>query len=127
MVAAVTGGKALPEEVLGRILADTNGVPLFVEEMTKTVLESGLLVDAGDRYTLSGGPSTLSIPASLQDTLTARLDRLEAEKAVRRRSARLSASDCWPLCLPWGMTSCTKPCPSSSRRVCSTVTARRPM
>ena len=131
MVAAVTGGKALPEEVLGRILADANGVPLFIEEMTKTVLESGLLVEAGDRYTPSGGPSALSIPASLQDSLMARLDRLEAEKAVvqlvRRRSARSSASDCWPLCLPWGMTSCTRPCPSSSRRVCSTATARRPM
>jgi len=50
MVAAVTGGKSLPEEVLGRILAGTDGVPLFVEEMTKTVLESALLQDVGDHY-----------------------------------------------------------------------------
>ena len=47
MVEQVTGGKALPAEVLDQIIAKTDGVPLFVEELTKTVLESGLLRDAG--------------------------------------------------------------------------------
>jgi predicted ATPase len=54
MVARATGGKALPAEVLDQIVARTDGVPLFVEELTKTVLESGLLIDAGDRYEVSG-------------------------------------------------------------------------
>ena len=52
----MAGGKALPAEVLEQILARTDGVPLFVEELTKAVLESGLLADAGDRYAL-GGPA----------------------------------------------------------------------
>jgi class 3 adenylate cyclase/tetratricopeptide (TPR) repeat protein len=89
LVAAVTGGKALPEEVLGQILAGTDGVPLFVEEMTKTVLESGLLQDVGDHYALSGDSSSLSIPASLQDSLMARLDRLGEEKAVAQLAAMM--------------------------------------
>jgi tetratricopeptide (TPR) repeat protein len=89
MVAEVTGGKALPEEVLSQILAGTDGVPLFVEEMTKTVMESNLLEDVGDHYALSGDLSSLSIPASLQDLLMARLDRLQEEKAVAQLAAAL--------------------------------------
>jgi predicted ATPase len=54
MVERLTGGKPLPAEVLAQILAKTDGVPLFVEELTKTVLESGLLTDAGDHFELSG-------------------------------------------------------------------------
>ena len=65
MVERVTGGKALPAEVLEQILARTDGVPLFVEELTKTVLESGLLRDAGDRYELAGPLPPLAIPATL--------------------------------------------------------------
>ena len=53
-MAKLTGGKALPPEVLEQILAHTDGVPLFVEELTKSVLESRLLRDAGDRYVLRG-------------------------------------------------------------------------
>jgi predicted ATPase len=52
MVARVTGGKALPAKVLERIVARTDGVPLYVEELTKAVLESGLLRDEGERYAL---------------------------------------------------------------------------
>ena len=54
LVAKVTGGKALPPEVLEQILAHTDGVPLFVEELTKSVLESGLLREEGDRYVAAG-------------------------------------------------------------------------
>ena len=53
MVERLTGGKALPAEVLEQILAKTDGVPLFVEELTKAVLECGLLRDEGDRYELA--------------------------------------------------------------------------
>ena len=89
MIARVAGGKALPEEVLGEIVAKTDGVPLFVEELTKTVLESDLLDDAGDRYVLSGPLPPLAIPASLQDSLMARLDRLASVKEVAQLAATL--------------------------------------
>jgi class 3 adenylate cyclase/predicted ATPase len=87
LVAAVTGGKALPDEVLDRILAKTDGVPLFVEELTKAVLESGLLTDAGDHYALAGPLAPLAIPATLQDSLMARLDRLAPVKEVAQIGA----------------------------------------
>ena len=67
MVDRIAGGKALPAEVLDQILAKTDGVPLFVEELTKTVLESGLLADVGDRYELAGHLPPLAIPATLHD------------------------------------------------------------
>jgi class 3 adenylate cyclase len=66
MVAQMTGGKALPQQVLDQIVAKTDGVPLFVEELTKTVLESGLLTDDGERYTLTAPLPQLAIPDTLQ-------------------------------------------------------------
>jgi class 3 adenylate cyclase/predicted ATPase len=76
IVTRLTGGKMLPEQVLDAIVARTDGVPLFVEELTKTVLESGLLQDAGDHFELAGPLPSLAIPSTLQDSLVARLDRL---------------------------------------------------
>jgi predicted ATPase len=89
LVARVSGGKALPGDVLDQILARTDGVPLFVEELTKTMLESGLLVDAGDRYALRGPLPALAIPATLQDSLMARLDRLAPVKEVAQTAAAI--------------------------------------
>ncbi|MFQ5759521.1 MAG: AAA family ATPase [Acidiferrobacterales bacterium] len=89
MIERVTGGKALPDDVLDQIVAKTDGVPLFVEELTKTVLESDLVKDAGDQYVLSGPLPSLAIPASLQDSLMARLDRLGAVKEVAQLGATL--------------------------------------
>jgi class 3 adenylate cyclase/tetratricopeptide (TPR) repeat protein len=89
LVAAVTGGKALPDDVLDQILAKTDGVPLFVEELTKTVLESGLLTDAGDHYALAGPLVPLAIPATLRDSLMARLDRMGSAKIVAQIGAVL--------------------------------------
>ena len=83
----VAGGKTLPPEVASQILAKTEGVPLFVEELTKTVLDSGLLVDAGDHYKLSGPLPPLAIPSTLQDSLMSRLDRLGAVKEVAQIGA----------------------------------------
>ena len=82
-----TGGKALPSEVMSQILAKTDGVPLFVEELTKTVLESGLLTDAGDHYELAGPLPPLAIPATLHDSLMARLDRLAPVREVAQIGA----------------------------------------
>ncbi|MGE3294947.1 MAG: AAA family ATPase, partial [Geminicoccaceae bacterium] len=87
MVERVTGGKPLPPEVLGQIVAKTDGVPLFVEELTKTVLESGLLQEDSDRYTLAGPLPPLAIPATLYDSLMARLDRLAPVREVAQIGA----------------------------------------
>jgi tetratricopeptide (TPR) repeat protein len=87
MVERMTGGKALPGEVLDQIVARTDGVPLFVEELTKTVLESGLLTDTGERYELAGPLPPLAIPATLHDSLMARLDRLAPVKEVAQTAA----------------------------------------
>jgi class 3 adenylate cyclase len=76
MIGRVAGGKALPAEVLDQIVERTDGVPLFVEELTKTVLELGLLSDAGGCFELSGPLPPLAIPATLHDSLMARLDRV---------------------------------------------------
>jgi class 3 adenylate cyclase len=62
LMAKLTAGKALPEEVQKQILAYTDGVPLFVEELTKSIVESGLLRDAGDRYILEGPLPALAVP-----------------------------------------------------------------
>ena len=80
LVAMVTQGRGLPTEVLERIVAQTDGVPLFVEELTKSVLESGLLRESGDRYLLETPLPALAIPTSLRDSLLARLDRLSPVK-----------------------------------------------
>ena len=81
------GRQAAAGEVVEQIVARTDGVPLFVEELTKTVLESGLLADAGDRYELSGPLPPLAIPTTLHDSLMARLDRLAPVKEVAQIGA----------------------------------------
>ena len=91
MVNQVVGAKALPGEVSEQIVAKTDGVPLFVEELTKTVLESGLLTDAGDHYELAGPVPPLAIPATLQDSLMARLDRLAPVKEVAQLGAEIGS------------------------------------
>jgi class 3 adenylate cyclase/predicted ATPase len=87
LVARVTGDKPLPAEIVEQIVARTDGVPLFVEELTKTVLESGLLADAGNHYELSGPLPPLGIPTTLHDSLMARLDRLAPVKEVAQTGA----------------------------------------
>ena len=81
------GGKRLPEVLLNEIVERTDGVPLFVEELTKTVLESGFLREAGDSFELTGELDRLEIPSSLHDSLMARLDRLEPLKEVAQIAA----------------------------------------
>ena len=89
MVLRVTGGKPLPAEVVQQIVVKTDGIPLFVEELVKTVLESGLVREDADRYVLTGPLPPLAIPATLQDALMARLDRLAAVKEVAQLGAVL--------------------------------------
>jgi predicted ATPase len=85
----VTGGKALPVEVLEQIVAKTDGVPLFVEELTKTVLESGLLREGKNDYVLTSPLTSLAIPSTLQDSLMARLDRLAPVKEIAQIGAAI--------------------------------------
>ncbi len=89
MVGEVAGGKELPEEVTRQILERTDGVPLFVEELTKTVLASGLLAEEENRYVLTGPLPPLAIPASLHDSLMARIDQLAAVKEVAQVGAAI--------------------------------------
>ena len=89
LIEQITGGKALPSEVLQQILARTDGIPLFVEELTKSVVESGVLTDAGDRYTVAGQLPALAIPTSLNASLLARLDRLAPVREVAQIGAAL--------------------------------------
>ena len=89
LVAAVTGGRPLPAEVLRQIIAKTDGIPLFVEELTKTILQSGVLEETEDGYRLRGSLQTLTIPSTLQDSLMARLDRLGSAKEVAQVGAMI--------------------------------------
>src|SRR5262249_50101279 len=83
------GGKGLPAEVCQQVVAKTDGVPLFVEELTKMVLESGLLREQESHYELVGPLPPLAIPATPHDSLMARLDRLAAVKEVAQLGATL--------------------------------------
>jgi len=89
MVDRLAGGKPLPAEVLDEIVAKTDGVPLFVEELTKMVLESDLVEARDDRYALAAPLPPLAIPTTLQDSLAARLDRLAAVKPLAQLCATL--------------------------------------
>src|SRR6185369_13086647 len=82
MVLALADGKALPAPLLEQILTRTDGVPLFLEELTKAVLESGELKDVGDHYEYAGPSRSVTIPATLRDSLMARLDRFMPVKEV---------------------------------------------
>src|SRR5262249_29785382 len=87
LVERVTGGKTLPKEVTGEILARTDGVPLFIEELTKTVLESGLLQERDGHYVLERSLPPLAIPTTLHASLMARLDRLAPVREVAQIGA----------------------------------------
>ena len=87
IVERVTEGWALPEEILAQIVSKTDGIPLFVEELTKTIVESDLLTKTDSGYTLAGPLPALAIPATLRDSLMARLDRLAPIKEVAQIAA----------------------------------------
>jgi class 3 adenylate cyclase/tetratricopeptide (TPR) repeat protein len=87
VVGGLSAGRPLPDEVLEQILEHTDGVPLFVEELTKTVLESGLLREGDGAFHLAGPLPPFAIPATLQDSLMARLDRLGAVREVAQIGA----------------------------------------
>src|SRR5439155_11346957 len=87
IVTGMTNGKTFPAAVLQQIIEKTDGVPLFVEEITKSLLESGQLKAVDGHYELTGSLSTFAIPATLQDSLMARLDRLVTAKGIAQLAA----------------------------------------
>jgi class 3 adenylate cyclase len=89
MITHVTGGKALPKEIADQIIDRTDGVPLFIEELTKSVVESGVLREAGDHYTVAKPVPLVAIPTSLHASLLARLDRLAPVREVAQIAAVL--------------------------------------
>ncbi len=89
MAAKLVGGKALPSEVMSEIVDKTDGVPLFVEELVKMVVESGMLAERSDRYELASPRMPLAIPSTLHDSLMARLDRLSTVREVVQLGALL--------------------------------------
>jgi class 3 adenylate cyclase/predicted ATPase len=97
MVLRVTGGKSLPAEVLAQIVAKTDGIPLFVEELLKTILEARLVQEDASRYVLTGPLPPLAIPATLQDALMARLDRLAPIKDVAQLGATIGRTFAYEL------------------------------
>lgn len=82
VVENVSGGRGLPAQIAARIFSKTDGVPLFLEELTKAVLESGSLRLEQGRYVLDGQPDTLALPSTLRGSLLARLDRLPGASNV---------------------------------------------
>jgi class 3 adenylate cyclase/predicted ATPase len=89
IITRMTDGKTFPAAVLQQIIEKTDGVPLFVEEMTKAVLESGQLKETDGHYELAGSLQALVIPATLQDSLMARLDRLMTAKVIAQLGATM--------------------------------------
>jgi class 3 adenylate cyclase/tetratricopeptide (TPR) repeat protein len=87
IIGSVTGGMSIPQDVQEQILERTDGVPLFVEELTKSVIEAGVLEEIGGRYVTAGRLPSLAIPATLHDSLLARLDRLGDVKELAQTAA----------------------------------------
>ncbi len=92
IIEELTGGRTLPAEVLREIVSRTDGIPLFVEELTKAVLEGGHLVEDGDRLVLRGGLPSVVVPSTLHDSLVARLDRLAPVREIAQLGAVIGRS-----------------------------------
>jgi len=89
LIKRVAGGRPLPVAILHRVIERTDGIPLFIEELTKNLLEGGLVAEEDGQYVLAGPVPTLAIPSSLQDSLMARLDRLASVKEVAQIGATI--------------------------------------
>ena len=119
VVMRVTRGKELPTPVLDEILTKADGLPLFIEEITKAVIESGGLRETPLGYQLEGPTHRLSIPASLQDSLMARLDRLAPLKALAQLAASIGRE------FPYDLLRALKPAdePALQRQLAGLVAA----
>ena len=89
LISRLLRGKTLPAEVVRHIVAKTDGVPLFVEELLKTILESGMVSEEAGEYRLTGPLPEMAIPTTLQDSLMARLDHLAGAREIVQIAAAL--------------------------------------
>ncbi len=89
LVDGLSGGRRLPGELAARIVAKSDGIPLFIEELTRNILESGDVVLANDNYVLAEHIADIAVPDTLRDSLTARLDRSPQIRAVSQVGAAL--------------------------------------
>lgn len=89
LVERVAGRTELPREVIEEIIVKTDGVPLFLEELTKAVIESNLLTEKQGRYVFAGPWRQLAIPATLTDSLMARIDRTGPFKKIAQVGATI--------------------------------------
>jgi predicted ATPase len=97
IISDLTGGKELPSEVQEQIIRKTDGIPLYVEELTKTVLESELVEDLGDRYVAPVLLPPLAIPATLLESLSARLVQLGPARRIAQIGAAIGREFSYPL------------------------------
>ena len=89
IVASITRSKPLPDQLVQQILKKADGIPLFVEELTQAVLDSGIVEEKEDKYILSGPMDSLAVPDTLQESLTARLDQLDSVREVAQTAAAI--------------------------------------
>ena len=92
LILSAAGGRALPAYLEAMIAEKTDGVPLFIEELTRTLIDSGQIALAGDRFVQAGGNVTVALPDTLRASLTARLDRLVKAKRVAQIGAVIGRS-----------------------------------
>jgi len=97
LITEVSGGATLPTDLVSQIVDKTDGVPLFLEELTKTVLESGMVVQRDGRYVFDRGVDRMAVPATLRDSLMARLDRLIPVKEIAQIGAVVGREFPWTL------------------------------
>jgi predicted ATPase len=83
----ITGGRQLPDAVLERVLSKTDGVPLFIEEFTRSLLESGQLEESNSGFEINGQLTAMAVPTSIQDSMAARLDRQPNSKPVAQQAS----------------------------------------
>ena len=89
VIRRVADNNDLAPEAIDQIIARTDCVPLFLEELTKALLESNMMLEKDGRYEISAPLHTLGVPATLQDLLASRLDRVQGTKVVAQLAATI--------------------------------------
>jgi class 3 adenylate cyclase/predicted ATPase len=110
IIEGVAGGRAVPDEIMAELLTKTDGVPLYLEELTRTVLESGLLRQTDTAYVADMPLPALAVPSSLHDSLMARLDRLRPVKEVAQTAACIGRE------FPYDLLAAVAPLPETELR-----------